>query len=87
LFDHNVNLAKLVGANRDYILNHIPHISQLMVTSIDEVLDHAETVVIGTRDPEFRSILARLRPQQVLIDFVRLVDAPAGDSTYDGICW
>ena len=41
IYDANVNLAKLVGANRNYILDQIPHISDLMVSSVDEVLDHA----------------------------------------------
>ncbi len=47
LYDRNVNLAKLTGANRDYILNHIPHIANLMRESIAEVLEHADVVVIG----------------------------------------
>ena len=39
LYDSNVSLAALTGANRDYILNHIPHISRLMVESMEEVMD------------------------------------------------
>src|SRR5579884_2405005 len=31
IYDKNVQLAKLVGANRDFILSRIPHISRLMV--------------------------------------------------------
>ena len=38
VYDRNVSLAAIHGANRDYILNHIPHISRLMVPTIDEVL-------------------------------------------------
>src|SRR5690606_31867482 len=64
LYDRNVNLAGLVGANRDYILNRIPHISRLMVGSVDEVLEFAETVVIGTGEREFWSVPERLRPDQ-----------------------
>lgn len=41
LYNRNVNLAALTGANRDYILNRIPHISRLMVDSVDEVLSFA----------------------------------------------
>ena len=51
IYDANVNLAKLVGANRSYILDQIPHISDLMVSSIEEVLDHARTLVIGNQRP------------------------------------
>ncbi|MFY9852839.1 MAG: nucleotide sugar dehydrogenase [Terracidiphilus sp.] len=73
IYDRNVNLAALVGANRDFILNHIPHISRLMVSSADEVLAHAQTVVIGNRDPEFSRITEKLGEDQCLIDFVRLI--------------
>lgn len=85
--DKNVKMASLVGANRDFILNRIPHISKLMVESVDEVLDHAQTIVIGTNDPDFRNVLGRLREDQVVVDFVRIVDGRKGNGNYDGICW
>ena len=72
IYDRNVNIAALVGANRDFILNRIPHISQLMVSSADDVLAHAQTVVIGNHDPEFSQIHAKLREDQRLVDFVRI---------------
>jgi len=87
IFDKNVSIASLVGANRDFILNHIPHISRLMVDSIDAVLDHAQTVVIGNNDPTFRSVPERLSDGQVLVDFVRIADRRSEKGKYDGICW
>ena len=56
IYDKNVKLASLVGANRDFILNRIPHISRLMADGVDAVLDHAQTVVIGTNDPDFLQV-------------------------------
>jgi GDP-mannose 6-dehydrogenase len=87
IFDKNVNLASLVGANRDFILNHIPHISRLMVTGIDAVLNHAVTIVIGNRDPDFQDVPERLRAGQRLVDFVRLTSRRSENGKYDGICW
>lgn len=87
LYDRNVNLASLVGANRDYILNQIPHISRLMVDSIDEVLEHAGTVVIGNGDSEFSSVPGRLKDEQVIVDLVRITPDRSQDGRYDGICW
>jgi GDP-mannose 6-dehydrogenase len=88
IFDRNVNMASLVGANRDFILNRIPHISRLMVTGIDGVLNHAQTVVIGNKDPEFAGIMERLKPEQHLVDFVRITNRRSDkDKHYDGICW
>jgi GDP-mannose 6-dehydrogenase len=87
IYDKNVNIARLVGANRDFILNHIPHISKLMVGDIDAVLDHAETVVIGNKDPEFSKVQERLRAGQFLVDFVRIIEGRSDNGNYDGICW
>lgn len=87
LYDRNVRLASLVGANRDFILNRIPHISKLMVESVDEVLGHAETVVIANRDPEFERVPGRLKPGQRLLDWVRVGDRAGLNGQYDGFCW
>jgi GDP-mannose 6-dehydrogenase len=87
IYDRNVNIASLVGANRDFILNHIPHISKLMVDDLDAVLNHAQTIVIGNKDPDFKVVPDRLREGQVLIDFVRVIEGSSKNGNYDGICW
>jgi GDP-mannose 6-dehydrogenase len=87
IYDKNVNIASLVGANRDFILNRIPHISKLMVSNIDAVLEHAQTVVIGNNDPDFRTVPDRLREGQLLVDFVRISSRRSEKGKYDGICW
>ncbi len=87
IYDRNVNLARIHGANRDYILNSIPHISRLMVSSIDEVLDHARTVVVGNAAAEFRDIPRRLKEGQTMIDLVRVTDSRSVSGVYEGICW
>jgi GDP-mannose 6-dehydrogenase len=87
IYDKNVRLASLVGANRDFILNRIPHISKLMVDDIDVVLNHAQTVVIGNKDLDFQKVPERLREGQRLVDFVRITDRRSENGKYDGICW
>src|SRR5258705_3782653 len=87
VYDGNVRLASIHGANRDYILNHIPHISRLMTRTIDEVLDHADTVVIGNAAPEFRDVPKRLNDGQTVIDFVRVTESRSVSGVYEGICW
>ncbi|ODU51036.1 MAG: GDP-mannose dehydrogenase [Thiobacillus sp. SCN 63-374] len=86
LYDKNVNLAALTGANRDYILNHIPHISKLMVESMQEVMDFAETLVIGNGAEEFKPVPASLKPGQTVVDLVR-ISKEMSSGQYDGICW
>jgi GDP-mannose 6-dehydrogenase len=86
LYDRNVNLAALTGANQDYILNMIPHISKLMMTSMNGVLDFADTIVIGNGAAEFREVPNMLKPGQNLVDLVRISKEHSGGA-YDGICW
>jgi len=87
IYDKNVQVARLVGANRDFILNRIPHISRLMVDNIDAVLQHAETIVIGNKSTEFESVPQRLHAAQNLVDFVGISNYRSNNGAYSGICW
>jgi GDP-mannose 6-dehydrogenase len=87
VYDRNVSLACLHGANRDYILNKIPHISRLMVPHIDDVLAHAQTVVIGNAAPEFADVPRHIADGQTVIDFVRICDSRTVLGVYEGLCW
>ncbi|HYP02123.1 MAG TPA: nucleotide sugar dehydrogenase [Pyrinomonadaceae bacterium] len=87
IYDRDVSLARLFGANKDYIEREIPHISQLMCASITEVLEKADVLVIGNKAAEFREIEGRLRDDQTVIDLVRLFDGRVSGENYQGICW
>lgn len=86
IYDRDVSLARLFGSNKEYIEQGIPHIAKLMRSSIDEVLSGSDTIVIGNKSEEFRQIESQLRPDQTVIDLVRLFDRPS-DNGYQGICW
>ena len=58
-----------------------------MVEDIPAVLDHAETIVIGNKDPDFCAVPDELREGQRLIDFVRITNRRSENGRYDGICW
>jgi GDP-mannose 6-dehydrogenase len=87
IYDKNVQVARLVGANRDFILNRIPHISRLMVDNMEAVLQHAETIVIGNKSTEFESVPQSLHTGQCLVDFVRISKDTSNNGEYRGICW
>jgi GDP-mannose 6-dehydrogenase len=87
LYDQSVNLAKLIGANRDYIFKAVPHIKKLMVDNIQDVLAHAEVIVIGNNAPEFSRLNEWLRPDQQVIDFVRIKPVEESHARYHGISW
>jgi len=88
IYDRDVSLARLIGANKEYIDREIPHLSCFLHRSLDEVIDFAEVLVIGNNDPEFAGILERRRPDQIVVDLVRILSANgASPPNYKGICW
>ena len=88
IFDQNVLLARLTGANKDYIEKQIPHLSRLLRPSIDDVLSESDVIVIGNNAPEFADAVARCRADQIVIDLVRVpVDHATLEASYQGICW
>jgi GDP-mannose 6-dehydrogenase len=87
IYDRNVNMAALTGANRDYILNHIPHISRIMVDSLAEAVAFGEVLLIGNGAAEFREAAAGLSEGQQVVDLVRIGKQRSVEGRYDGICW
>jgi GDP-mannose 6-dehydrogenase len=88
IYDKNVSIARLVGTNKDYINQQIPHLSSLLCDSIDEVLSTSDVIVVGNAAPEFAEALTRARKDQIVFDLVR-VKTPKEQipAEYRGICW
>ena len=87
IYDRNVSLAKLFGANRDYIVEKIPHLSGLMVDSVEEVLQHGEVIVIGNGAKEFEDVVSSRVNGQMIVDLVRIRRERIVGEKYDGLCW
>lgn len=87
IYDKNVSLARLTGANKAYIEREIPHIARLMRPTVDEVLAAAELVVVANRDPEFFDVPQRVGPDTAVVDFVRLPGEGTVKGDYHGLCW
>lgn len=86
IYDRDVSLARLFGANKQYIEREIPHIAELMRESIDDVLEASEVLVIGNKADAFRQIEERTR-QHIVIDLVRIFGERRTEGNYQGICW
>jgi GDP-mannose 6-dehydrogenase len=88
IHDRHVSLAKLMGANKEYIEKEIPHLSRLMCATAKELVEQCEVIVVNHRDESFKQALQHTRPGQVIIDLVRIVDSNPWDGCeYYGICW
>jgi GDP-mannose 6-dehydrogenase len=88
IYDANVTMSRLMGANRDFIESRLPHLGELLGNSIDEVLAHAEVCVVGCKDPALLRALDAA-DDRTIIDLVRLPDAEQRRATpgYVGLGW
>ncbi|MFZ0737416.1 MAG: nucleotide sugar dehydrogenase [Candidatus Acidiferrales bacterium] len=89
IWDANVALGQLIGSNRQFITDVIPHIGSLLHENAREVIANAEVVLLGTKAVDKETLAATLKPGQILIDLVHL-DKKArltGHERYEGICW
>lgn len=89
IWDENVSLGRLIGSNRQYIEEVVPHIGSLLAASLEQVLDGAEVVIVGTRGLDRDKLLKLLCSDQIVIDLVNTEKArrPEGGASYKGICW
>ena len=88
IFDRNVSLARLTGANKDYIDKEIPHISTLMTDKIDDIMHHSSLIVIGNKAEEVAHVLKHVPDSKKIFDLVRVSDSLDGlSSGYEGVCW
>jgi GDP-mannose 6-dehydrogenase len=88
IYDREVSLARLLGSNKAYIEQTIPHISSLMKASIDSAVDDAEVVVVAKRSSEFEETVKALNNGHRVVDLVS-VSSDDGEQKgdYEGICW
>jgi GDP-mannose 6-dehydrogenase len=89
IWDDNVAFGRLIGSNRQYIEEVVPHIGSLLCNTVAQALEDTEVVVVATRGVGKQELMKYLRPEQILIDLVNLEKnlRPNGQSSYEGICW
>jgi len=88
IWDPDVSLGRLVGSNRQYIEEVIPHIGSLLLSDFEEVVRSGAVVIVATRVDKDQLVRC-VRPDQIVIDLVNLNPAnrPAVSGAYQGICW
>jgi len=89
IYDKYVSIARLIGANKEYIEKEIPHISSLMCSSAEDLIRDSNVIIVGNREAGFKeALIAAVREDQVVIDLVKIVqDATEIKGEYYGICW
>ncbi|MBJ6124660.1 nucleotide sugar dehydrogenase [Microvirga splendida] len=86
IYDPNIQVSKLTGANLQFVKAHLPHLTSLLTSDVNEVVDHAEVFVLGNRE-EAKRLLSVVKDERPLIDLVRIDQARCSGDFYQGICW
>ena len=88
VYDPEVHLSNLLGANRRFIEQHVPHIGSLLRADLTEVVAASELLVVGLNDAQTVAALKRhVRPDQIVLDLVRIPEAHGLAGQYVGLCW
>jgi GDP-mannose 6-dehydrogenase len=89
IWDQSVSLGQLIGSNRQFIQDEIPHIGSLLCEDASAVIEHSDVLVLGTKAVSKDTLMGQLRPGQKLLDLVNLEKAHrfSSHSAYEGICW
>jgi GDP-mannose 6-dehydrogenase len=86
IFDKNVNVSMLMGANRDYVTDVIPHIASLFVDSMEEAVRDADIVLMTAFSPDYLEASEMMGSDQILLDFA-YVPQMREHARYDGVNW
>jgi GDP-mannose 6-dehydrogenase len=88
VYDPEVHLSRLLGANRRFIEQHVPHIGSLMREGIEAVIDESDVLVVGLSDKKiFEAIAQRARGDQIILDLVNIPGREALPGKVMGLCW
>ena len=88
VYDPEVLLSRLLGANKTYLERHLPHIGDALCSDIDTVISDAEVLILGSNSPEVIAAVAKsCRNDQLLIDLVKLPDPSVMRAQVQGLCW
>jgi GDP-mannose 6-dehydrogenase len=89
IWDQDVSVRGLAGANRQYIEEVIPHIGSLLSADLEQVVRSAEVVIIGNKSIKKELLTQYLQPNQIVLDLVNLdrANRPDKPASYQGICW
>ena len=88
IFDPEVHMSKLMGANRKYIEESIPHISSLLIEKCEDLLAQSEAIIIGLHNPSIvETLFEHTRDSHWLLDLVNVPYQDRLKGSYQGICW
>ena len=88
IHDSEVELTRLLGANKQFLEQKLPHISSLLAPSLVEVVKFSKTLVVCKSHSDYQKLAKLVRPGQKVIDLVGALKIVAFPSnSYVGLYW
>ena len=85
IYDSNVQMSRLLGANREYILNHIPHIGRLLVERPERLFEECDVIVVACADPDFERLLQAVPKGKRIVDLGRTSSGSRAGHGFSGV--
>jgi GDP-mannose 6-dehydrogenase len=91
VYDEKIELARLIGTNKQFLETEIPHIASLLCSSLEELVQRSEVLVVTNPGTKFKNVSKLMSKEQILLDFVDITESNNGkgemEGLYEGICW
>jgi len=88
VYDPEVHLSRLLGANKRFIEQHLPHIGELICADVRDVVAKSDVLIVSLADPKVFDVLRdSVRPEQLVLDLVRIPSASSWPCNVAGLCW
>ena len=84
IFDSNVHLSKLTGTNKDYLEAKLPHISELLVSDLQDLVNSVDLITISHNEKELDNV--KIDPEKIIVDLVK-INQLESFVNYKGIAW
>jgi GDP-mannose 6-dehydrogenase len=88
IYDPEVSLSRLIGANKRFIEESVPHIGSLMVERCTDAVAHGQALLVGVGGERVIAALEKASaPDQIIVDLVGLPRERVKNTRYSGVCW
>jgi GDP-mannose 6-dehydrogenase len=88
LHDPNIDMERVLGANRRFVEDEVPYLPERLRSTVREVVEASEVIVVANDSREYRDVGALLKPGQALVDLAHAVDRlSVTHAEYHGLAW
>jgi GDP-mannose 6-dehydrogenase len=88
VYDADVHLSRLLGANKRFIEQHLPHIGALIRSDLREVVAGSDVLIAGSNDPKlFAALRPLVRGDQSIVDLASIPNRDEWPCPVTGLAW